>query len=363
MLRSPLLAAVALALAALLPPASAEALPAFAHRYGLRCQACHTVVPHLTAFGEAFLAGGYRIPGLAPRPAFPASLRIETAYTSAPNATDAGAPLPKAIVDEVEVLLGGSAGPRTSYWVEAYALDGGVAGRPRDVWFGWRATPDAARTPVTLRAGQMTLPLPLDPETLRETTDHYAIWDQTAGENPFALFDPKAGIEIGAGDPVRGLRASALVLQGHDPGSGIASHGLDTMLALERELGAFRLSAYRYDGTRPLEGGLDRFSRTGGGIGWSSGPTQLDAVYQSGTDSASVRTSGGFVQLRQALGSRAFALARWDATQDVAFGRSAIAGLGFRPTANTRLTVFDTLRRGGTGRLAHTLTSSFLVAW
>ena len=72
-------------------------------------------------------------------------------------------------------------------------MDGGVPGRSRDAWAAWRATPDGARIPVTVRGGQFTLNLPVDPETFRETSDHYAIWDQTAGDNPFAFFEPKLG--------------------------------------------------------------------------------------------------------------------------------------------------------------------------
>ncbi len=75
-------AGVLLAAAALFAPRPAEAIPVFAHRYGLSCQACHTEVPHLTAFGQTFLANGYRIPGLAPKPVFPAAVRVETSYAS-----------------------------------------------------------------------------------------------------------------------------------------------------------------------------------------------------------------------------------------------------------------------------------------
>ncbi|HEV2878622.1 MAG TPA: hypothetical protein VGW96_03480, partial [Candidatus Eremiobacteraceae bacterium] len=44
----------------------AQAIPVFAHRYGLSCQVCHTTVPHLTTFGEEFGRAGFRLP-----PSFP----------------------------------------------------------------------------------------------------------------------------------------------------------------------------------------------------------------------------------------------------------------------------------------------------
>lgn len=375
--RPGLFAAVLVAFAGL-AARPADAIPVFAHRYGFSCQACHTVVPHLTAFGEAFLANGYRIKGLKPKPAFPLALRTELAYASAePTDPSVSAPLPKAIVDEVEFLTGGSLGPRSSYWAEVYAVDGGFPGLARDVWYAYRATPDGARIPVTLRAGQFTLPLPLDPETFRETTEHYAIWDQTAGDNAFNFFKPKIGGQIAVGNPARALAATVNVLQGHDTQSGLPAHGVDTMVTLRRDVGDWSFTAYRYDGSRNLHGTAfndtyfdygDRFWRNGFGLTWTRGATEIDAVYQTGNDSAvdsygdALLSSGGFLQLRRAIGTRTFAIARWDATHDRSFGRSITAGLGYRLSRNTRLTLFETAQRDFAGRLLHITSSSFLFA-
>ena len=43
---------------------SADAIPAFARKYGTSCLTCHTVYPKLTPFGEAFRRNGYRFPGV-----------------------------------------------------------------------------------------------------------------------------------------------------------------------------------------------------------------------------------------------------------------------------------------------------------
>jgi hypothetical protein len=47
----------------LLPPDTAEAVPAFARKYTMECTACHTRPPRLNSFGERFLENGYQIPG------------------------------------------------------------------------------------------------------------------------------------------------------------------------------------------------------------------------------------------------------------------------------------------------------------
>ena len=116
-------------LAVLLLPVQAQALPVFANRYGLTCQACHTTIPHLNAFGQAFLRNGFQLPQAA-RGVVPIAVKVNLAYTSDP---DPGG-LPKGVVDEVELLTGGAIGSHVNYFVEQYALDGGVAGSLRDAW-------------------------------------------------------------------------------------------------------------------------------------------------------------------------------------------------------------------------------------
>lgn len=360
----------------------ADAIPVFAHRFGLTCQACHTEVPHLTPFGEAFLANGYRLPGLKPKPAFPVAIRVETDYASAGAADpdDIKGPLPKTIVNEIEFLSGGAVGSRGSYWFEPYAVDGGFPGIVRDAWVADRLTPDGAGIPLVVRAGQFTLPLPLDPETFRETTQPYGIWSQSAGANPFTFFDAKMGVEAAIGNPGRQIGATFSLLKGADSQSGLPPVGFDTFATLERDYGRFAITSYRYDGTRPIEGyGFngtqyfsnidDRFWRNGFGLGWKNAHAEIDAVYQIGNDSAAdvyhdpLVTSGGFLQVRQTLGNRAFAIARWDAVNGVTFGRSITGGAGYRVSANTRLTLFETGERDYTGKLLHVISSSLLFAY
>lgn len=350
-------------------PKPASAIPLFAHRYGLTCQACHTEVPHLNPFGEAFLADGYRLPGVKVKNPIPLSVRIQTAYSSAASTGPEGS-LPKTIVDEIELLTGGSIGSRGSYWAEAYLVDGGRPGRPRDVWAAYRLTPDGSSVPVMVRGGEFTLPLPVDPETFRETNDHYEIWDQTAGNNPFNFFAVKIGSEVEFGDRHRNLGVTVAALQGHDTDSGLPVHGTDTMVTVTRAVGRYlTLTGYRYDGSRSPAGVDDRFWRDGYAVGFHLDHTEVDAVYQTGNDTSAdvfgdaLQTSGGFLQVRQDLGPRMFGIARWDATQDVAFARSITAGLGYRPARNSRLTVFDTIKKDDTGINHHTVSSALLVAF
>lgn len=62
LLRSGAVAVVAVLFAALFA-SSAQAVPAFARRYGTSCQTCHIAFPKLNNFGEAFRLLGYHLPG------------------------------------------------------------------------------------------------------------------------------------------------------------------------------------------------------------------------------------------------------------------------------------------------------------
>ena len=47
---------------AVLTPQPAQAIPAFARKFGLKCYACHTIPPALNKNGYMFKRLGYRLP-------------------------------------------------------------------------------------------------------------------------------------------------------------------------------------------------------------------------------------------------------------------------------------------------------------
>ncbi|MBC5809838.1 MAG: hypothetical protein GIW95_03140 [Candidatus Eremiobacteraeota bacterium] len=341
---SRLLGAVTIIVAALVvaPRATAEAVPIFGHRYALSCQACHPTVPLLNDFGEKFEANGFRLPGVAEHVAFPVAVKTKLAYTSEPDPTG----LPKATVDEIELLLGGSAGKRLSYFVEQYVVDGGRHGSLRDAWLRYDAGTFA------LRAGQFTLPLPVDPESFRPTERHYAVFDQTAGANPFNFFEAKAGVEAiaGAND---GPQFHLAALQAHDKQSGLPSRGVDVMASAQAPVGPLMLSAYRYVGSRTLGPQPDAFWRQGYALGSEFGKLAWTGLLQTGGDSSadgagrSVRSSGGFLETRWAYSPALQTIVRYDGTNDPSgLQRSTTVSLVRRTSSNSRLTLEDVLTTG-----------------
>ena len=365
--------AVTVLVAAGLRQRTAVAIPVFAHQYGVTCEKCHSVIPHLNEFGAAFLASGYRIPGLEPGPALPLAGKVNLAASSVNQGAGAnGAGLPKAIVDEVELFAAGAVGTRASYLAEQYVVDGGMPGLLRDGWVIDRINPWSARIPVYVQGGQFTLPLPVDPETFRDTYQHYAIYDQTVGQNPFTFFDPKIGARVSFGDPLRGLNAQFFAGPGHDRQSGLATTGTDWMGYAQQAMGPLALSLYRYEGTRPLaDGSLNRFGRTGYAVVYDDHKRwEIDNVLQTGWDSnceisgfAGCSSSGGFTQLRYAFNKRLYALGRYEGTNDPSngFSRDAVLLLGYGPTENSRVTLEDVIEHAA--QTAHTLNLQFTIAY
>jgi hypothetical protein len=71
-------------LSALIPFASAHAVPSFARQTGMSCNACHTLWPELTPFGRTFKLDGYTMSKSSPSEPFhvPLSAMIQLSYTS-----------------------------------------------------------------------------------------------------------------------------------------------------------------------------------------------------------------------------------------------------------------------------------------
>lgn len=342
----------------------ASAIPYFAHEYGLVCQKCHTVIPRLNAFGLAFLDHGYQLPGAKPdHSVLPLSTKVNLVYGSDPGPGE-----PKAVVDEVEAYLAGTLGPRTSYFIEQYVIDGGFPGLTREAWVSERLSGDASKVPVFVQGGSFTLPLPVDPETFRETYAGYAPFVATTGINPFNFFDPKIGVQMRLGSIAHGVSGDVDALQGHDRQSGLASDGNDFMQYVQDAAGPVTLSAYRYEGKRPavVE---DSFYRQGFGLVVADRRFESDTVLQSGFDSSvdgfgtAARSSGGFEQLRYQFSPRYFALARFEGTNDPLTGpaRDVVVLAGFRLARNARLTLEDLFQRSP--QISTTVASQLTVGY
>lgn len=98
--------------------AESGAIPYFARRYGVDCVRCHVLPPKLNAFGEAFIANGYRMPGLESRGTVPLALWL-SGRVDRPSLDPVVQNRVKEYFNRIEVISGGPiVSPGLSYFAE-----------------------------------------------------------------------------------------------------------------------------------------------------------------------------------------------------------------------------------------------------
>jgi hypothetical protein len=123
------------------------ATPEFARAYKMPCGQCHVHVPKLNAFGERFIANGYRIPGVEKAKTLPMAV-----WASLQNSNLATEPdRHKTIPNRIELIASGAVSDSMSYFVEWRVLsrevlnDGTIrdrSGRFEDLFVLAKLTPD-----------------------------------------------------------------------------------------------------------------------------------------------------------------------------------------------------------------------------
>jgi hypothetical protein len=97
-------------------PASTQAIPYFARKYGVECARCHVLPPALNAFGEGFVAAGYRSPELQARRTVPLAIWLSGRSESLPN--EQVEDDYRAYPNRIELISGDAVTSWLSYFVE-----------------------------------------------------------------------------------------------------------------------------------------------------------------------------------------------------------------------------------------------------
>ncbi len=220
-LRLRLCAALVFAAATLLlQPSSASAMPAFARKYKLGCNMCHTLYPQLNRFGRDFRDNGFRMPDeiekvLKKRSGRPATAG-QPADEKSPDEEDFWSFIPENIpfaiqakvhdamspkgdvksdfqIEELQLQAGGTWTPRVSYYLHHHLAE---EGEPGKLYTGWvRFNNLAGSNWFNLAVGQVELPLSFSPEIERLSVFEYLAFDRTLGANPFNLATPQLGVQ------------------------------------------------------------------------------------------------------------------------------------------------------------------------
>ena len=332
MLRLLLVASLALAIAA-----PAEAIPAFARRYGLTCMTCHDPVPKLNGFGEQFLARGYRMsdddttgvtslgdPILSLQQSLPLAIRIDAyvrAYGGHAVRSDFATPM------IAKLLSGGTIAPSVSYYLYLLLAENGATGPIEDAWVAFRRP---FGLPATVTVGQFQIADPVWKRELRLTLENYQILSQRIGAGSADVsYDRGITVDFDLGEQTT---LAAEIVNGN--GIGEAADGVfdgdapkTGVVWAMRRFGPVRIGGMAYYGAQRLTRqvttssgpvGVVRSNRT-----WMAGPAlqitdanvEVNAQYlwRGDTDptfdgaSPDATTSGGFAEIvwwPQGRGSR-----------------------------------------------------------
>src|SRR5688572_30989346 len=171
-MRSLLLAFAGAALAVSIVATPGWAIPAFARKYRVSCMQCHSPVPRLNAFGEAFAANGFEFAvGEPPRDTvgtsdallrlqndiplairFDSYVRAQNKPTGGQNSIDLQAPW------VIKLLSGGQIADKVSYYMYFLLAERGEIGGLEDAYVQFT---DVAETGVSLIVGQFQVSDPL----------------------------------------------------------------------------------------------------------------------------------------------------------------------------------------------------------
>jgi len=335
--------------------APARAIPVFAQRYALACAACHTAIPELNAFGNAFRNAGYQLPPAVPRHGTTiVALRYNLEYEAEPAAgtrrfSPAASVLADADIGRVNAFL-------------HYSL--GAGGAPGGPFLGFLSTFDA-HTRTLLRAGLYELPLTQSPGQRLDSISTYGYFATSVGQNDLDLNAPRLGIE---GERTVGVaRLAATLAFGEFKGAAYGGKPVftgATTTARRPEAGIFAtvplgrskvtLNAALLDGERNI--GLpgrsifaDGYTRAGYGADSLFLRDRLDLSLQQwlGHDNdadgagGQLGSSGGYARLKYFVTPHVYAAARYDAAANPFVKRTLLFYAGALVAKHARIVLED----------------------
>lgn len=282
-------------LAALLGSAtSADAIPAFARKYGVSCNLCHAPAPRLNAFGEQFAGNGFEMQVNEPARDTMSTgdellrllRRIDFALRLDLFAT-VSAPLDK---DEptadlqmpynIKLLSGGVLADKISYYMYFFLSERGEVAGLEDAYIQFT---DIGGSGVNLIAGQFQVSDPLFKRELRLEYEDYQAYrvrvgdartDLTYDRGLFATYSPWEG-----GD------WSLILVNGSGIGAADDDRQYDTdalknvALRYSQDIGPLRVGGYGYIGEQRLNGFGDRITVVGPDATLSLGNVEINLQY------------------------------------------------------------------------------------
>lgn len=340
--------------ALLLVGTDAEAIPAFARKYKVGCNVCHTIYPQLNRFGRDFRDNGFRMPDevqelLKKNTAPVASHDPASGGAAAQAGADFWSFIPEEIpfsiqaklhgvlapksdvktdfqFEELQLQSGGTFTSRVSYYLHHHLAE---EGEPGELYAGWlRFNNLFGSNWLNVTVGQTELPLSFSPEIERLSSFAYLVFDRQVGANTFNLNRPQLGVQL-FGQSDRGTKIWAGVANG----SGLAVNEAtetfdnnsfkDVYARVGQELGEHFIGAYVYYGrsrtsTTAADDVSNTFVRVGGDAFVNLSKVTISGTALYARDDNPLGTgerrsfTGGFVEADLHLSERTVVLLRFD---------------------------------------------------
>jgi hypothetical protein len=251
-------ATAVLLLSALLLPARAEAIPAFARKYSASCNLCHSPAPRLNAFGEEFAANGFLFPGETPsdtldtgddqltlldRIRFALRLDLFAVGRSGSGTSDAAVDLQTPW--GVKLLSGAAIADKISYYMYFFMSERGEVAGLEDAYIQFT---DMGGSGVTAMIGQFQLSDPLFKRELRLSYEDYQPYRIRVGRASTDLTYDR-GIMLTA-SPWTGNDVTLQVVNGQGLRAGSEARlfdrdrGKNVLLRASQDLGPIRVGVF-----------------------------------------------------------------------------------------------------------------------
>jgi hypothetical protein len=179
-----------------IPPDQANAIPAFARKYQISCQVCHSpAMPRLKAFGDDFAGDGFRMTDYeSPRHfintgddrlslfrELPLAFRMDGHATfnfNGEGSVDFAAPF------VLKIISGGELSDKLSYYFYFLMNERGHIAGLEDAFLMYR---DLVGTGINIYMGQFAVSDPMFKGELRYTLENYKIYSTSPGESTIDL--------------------------------------------------------------------------------------------------------------------------------------------------------------------------------
>ena len=318
---------------------SAQAIPAFARRYGVECHFCHEGYPKLNNMGKRFKERGFRMANEDPFDAskwirsVPVAVRGWANQLLVEDFDDASSGYLKAI-------SAGNLGKRVSYWADDAMLitegdDNFTHIKPTNAWLRIDIVSDEK---LYLKGGRLELDLPFT----QIRTPHlfsYDVYQATTGFESDNIGGYQDGVEIGGALP-REWRWSAAVVKGRNDRTAEAftdeasKFDANVFLRGSKRVNRNRFGGFAYIGRNTLARSAavvwkNSFQRYGLDADVWLGKLNLYGVYMHGRDSNPYASAarptgtniaqtfdGGFLQADYHLLTRLILTARFNAVSE-----------------------------------------------